>query len=922
MKITKEINLNITQPNNFQLIHVMQGTVDSVKVIAHLYDGNKPYQIPDTVNQYQILGILSSGKYLIDDQVTRYDDTSVTFVINQNMMAKAGYVKFSLSLVDSADQSIAETFPAKIMVTAIPGQDYEQTDEIPIITKSLQEVKEGAEIAVNAANRSEAYYNKLISEKGQPNGIATLDENTKVPLDELYEATTSSKGITQLEDSITSTSVITAATPNSVKIVNDALTTEISRAAAAESTLSQNLNAEITRATTAENDFQSMIDTNKPIWDDKYTKNEIDNKFSTLETNIDWKEAVATYDDIMVTYPNPEDGWTVNVKDTDYTYRYSGTEWVAISANAIPKSTQSIDGLQSKEDKAKLDGIATGAEVNQNTFSNIAVDSTTISADEKSDTVTFISGDNVTLTPDTDTDKVTISSSHPPVTHSTDTTSAASPDAGRTFTTIDSISRDANGHVTKVNTKTVTLPNTSVAVDDALSSTSANPVQNKVVHDALNTKLSLSGGTMTGDVILKNRLVMNDGLYDRNVIIAYDDEDANNYGSEIVITGSGNTFIGSGESPAGLRTALQNAVETGETYNKIGENTYITSDGSIYLYSGTSNDGTTRTGIMYDSSGTLRPLVAKTRFLGSASIPWNAIYTHLGYFNGLRLGEYATDAYGWLDICYNGEQTSNMYGNAVGTVFAPKTNNTGSIGLSNAKWENIYATTFTGNLNGTASTSTYSTVSELSNTNATTYFPVMASTAQINSALVLPKNAMSLYVPATTSSNSVARLTLGNSTAFGTAGSMYGSLRLYHTGSSSATTKYYADLRTSTNLTANRTIYLPNRSGTLSTDLVLVSNTSSHTIGTTASNAISLAAYWDLYSEFIVHVNLESGTYVYDFTIPKVRTDTYRLIRGFHNGSQNTCLLAIDGTKKTIQVVSFLWNGTAQTTCSVNVYGR
>ena len=84
-----------------------------------------------------------------------------------------------------------------------------------------------------------------------------------------------------------------------------------------------------------------------------YTPNEVDNKFSTLETNIDWKEAVDTFVDIATTYSSPNDGWTVHVKDTDYTYRYSGSEWVAISANAIPKATDSVDGLLAKEDHAK-----------------------------------------------------------------------------------------------------------------------------------------------------------------------------------------------------------------------------------------------------------------------------------------------------------------------------------------------------------------------------------------------------------------------------------------------------------------------------------------------------------------------------------------------------------------------------------------
>ena len=86
-----------------------------------------------------------------------------------------------------------------------------------------------------------------------------------------------------------------------------------------------------------------------------YTPNEVDNKFSTLETNIDWKEAVETYDDIATIYPNPDDGWTVNTKDNNITYRYNGSEWVAISANAIPKATNEVDGLLSKEDHAKYE---------------------------------------------------------------------------------------------------------------------------------------------------------------------------------------------------------------------------------------------------------------------------------------------------------------------------------------------------------------------------------------------------------------------------------------------------------------------------------------------------------------------------------------------------------------------------------------
>lgn len=70
--------------------------------------------------------------------------------------------------------------------------------------------------------------------------------------------------------------------------------------------------------------------------------------------------------------------------------------------------TTSKEGLMSVSDKNKLDGIASGAEVNQNAFSNITVGSTTISADSKTDTLTLVAGSNVTITPDATNDKITI----------------------------------------------------------------------------------------------------------------------------------------------------------------------------------------------------------------------------------------------------------------------------------------------------------------------------------------------------------------------------------------------------------------------------------------------------------------------------------------------------------------------------------
>ena len=59
-------------------------------------------------------------------------------------------------------------------------------------------------------------------------------------------------------------------------------------------------------------------------------------------------------------------------------------------------------------ERTKLGGIATGAEVNQNAFSNIKVGSTTVAADSKTDTLELVAGTNISLSPDATNDKVTI----------------------------------------------------------------------------------------------------------------------------------------------------------------------------------------------------------------------------------------------------------------------------------------------------------------------------------------------------------------------------------------------------------------------------------------------------------------------------------------------------------------------------------
>jgi len=92
-------------------------------------------------------------------------------------------------------------------------------------------------------------------------------------------------------------------------------------------------------------------------------------------------------------------------------------DWAQASTKPSYTQDEITEGTTNKPftatEKTKLSGIASGAEVNQNAFSNVKVGTTTIAADAKTDTLTLEAGGDVTLTPDASGDKVTISVTTP-----------------------------------------------------------------------------------------------------------------------------------------------------------------------------------------------------------------------------------------------------------------------------------------------------------------------------------------------------------------------------------------------------------------------------------------------------------------------------------------------------------------------------
>ena len=86
------------------------------------------------------------------------------------------------------------------------------------------------------------------------------------------------------------------------------------------------------------------------------------------------------------------------------------------AAGAFMKASDTADSiaegktkkLMTATEREMLSGIAMGAEVNQNAFSNVKIGSVTIAADSKTDTLEIAAGEGITVTPDESGDKVTL----------------------------------------------------------------------------------------------------------------------------------------------------------------------------------------------------------------------------------------------------------------------------------------------------------------------------------------------------------------------------------------------------------------------------------------------------------------------------------------------------------------------------------
>lgn len=246
--INKHISIDLQHQNYIQCVQAKQGDYNLRSLTVSLFNDGEQY-IPNGIDNVFLAGKRADGKIIYRHVDSVSGNDVIVIFKNEELCAKGtSYYEIRVEDVSESESAILSSFSFKVKtyenvydssgVLASP-----QYDEL--VLQKINLIKLEKELSNNEEKRKENFeelfkkvtdatddlqqkldsdYFVLTEDKDRAGGVPSLDSNTKIPLHELYDATTSSKGITQLTDSVSSASTTTAATPNSVKTTYDAVT--------------------------------------------------------------------------------------------------------------------------------------------------------------------------------------------------------------------------------------------------------------------------------------------------------------------------------------------------------------------------------------------------------------------------------------------------------------------------------------------------------------------------------------------------------------------------------------------------------------------------------------------------------------------------------------------------------------------------
>lgn len=821
----QKITLDLSR-KTYTIVDIAQYDRDSRILNIRITDKGKPVVLDN--NYKVVIKYLKTDNTFVLNDCDIKDDGTVEVIFTEQMCASDGECRGELMITKSANSAdskakVIHTMPfiANVEKAVFPDNTVTSTYECSTLNRLISEESERVNTLIettDTANNAIDKMNELMIDNtlvhkkdiGIANGVASLDSNTKVPLNQLYDATTSRKGIAQLVNSVSSTSNVTAATPNSVKTVYD-------KTVSVEESLTEKIEDEIERAKAAESDLETK---KAPLANPAFTGTP---KAPTASAGTNTTQIATTAfvqtavsngiaaSDALIFKGSIGTNGTITTLPTTYK---TGWTYRVITAGTYAGQVCEIGDLI----VALVDRNGSG-----NVNSDWCVAQTNING-----AITGIKSGDAYITVSQSDSVVTIT--HKDITR-TNTTSTVSPSNGGTFTSVKSVTSDSKGHVTGIDTETIKLPTyTSLknpyAIDiNGTTYDGSHNVDIDLLPFVVGTQTAATG-TWTGNASSISALF--DGL-----TIRY----------WLPYNGSGN---------ATLNLTLKDGSTTGAINCYYGGTTRLTthySAGNVIELTYRENvsiagSSTTYTGwwakANYDSGNTRNTAgstdsSAKLFLIGAASQATNPVtYSHdtayIGtdgclYSGGKKVLTSITEDNIVEALGYTpGTSTDTKVTNSLATT--TKAYVTGTTSASTNTGTQVFdtgvyldttagmltATTFKGNLSGNASTASSATqvYGTLTNPASATnyYIPFHATASSANKALRNNNGIFYRTLEGTEDTNGYGLLCLGNNTATGTSGNKYGGILAYGTGA------YYTQLAFGAQ-TANRTITFPNASGTV-----------------------------------------------------------------------------------------------------------
>ncbi len=382
-KIHTRLKVDLYCPSQFTVVNTQQGDENSRIIEVELLDNGTPYVIPEQVT-ISLQGARPDGFSILE--ACQHEGNIITCELSNYVLAVEGKCSVKIVLMDS--DMVLSSVPFSILVGKNPFDENSviATPQFSILTQAINAANEALE---KATQINEAWAEQSANIDSQwTTQKESIQTEWEVKKDEIADAV-------NLADDAAENANVAASIANAETERMKALEESIENTESARVTSEQDrVNAETERAvdenerkaneinrqqaeSKRESDFitaktaaeSAATNANNAAQNAENVVTQVDLKIQEVNTVIEYvnqsaqetndiadlleqetlkifKEAVSTYADLALKYPNAENGWTVTVEGEMSSYRYNGTKWINLGViSSVDTATNTALGI-------------------------------------------------------------------------------------------------------------------------------------------------------------------------------------------------------------------------------------------------------------------------------------------------------------------------------------------------------------------------------------------------------------------------------------------------------------------------------------------------------------------------------------------------------------------------------------------------